>query len=92
MAKGDVVLSLKEQREIQRLLDAVLAYHTDGVEDDYGETEEERKAASFKHDDFDDLHETVIDPHDPLMKGCPQCGSISRLRRVKTLVTEAKKA
>ena len=90
--KGDVILSLKTQREITALLDAVLAYHTDGVEDDYGETEEERKATSFKHDDFDILHETVIDPTDAIMKGCPQCGSITRLRLVKQRIEEAANA
>ncbi len=85
--KGDSVISLKDKREILSLLDKILSYHQDGVEDGYGATESERKAASFKHDEFDIEHETT-ESKDPLMPWCPQCFSIMANRRIKEILSE----
>lgn len=92
MARGDMTLSLKEHRQALKLLDELVAYHSEGIEDGFGETLEERKAASFKHDEFDDLHETVVDPKDALQSACPQCGVLNRARVIKTLLQGARKA
>lgn len=92
MARGDMTMGLKEHRAVLKLLDELTAYHLEGVEDGYGETEEERKKASFSHEEFDHLHETAVDPQDALQSACPQCGVLNRARVIKEKLQGARKA
>lgn len=85
--KGDVILSLRAQREISALIADMEAYFTPGIEDGQGETLEERKALSIPHDDI--LHE-LGDPKDSLQRFCGSCFILNAMRRVKAIITEAK--
>ncbi len=84
MAKGDKTISLREQRELLKLIEDIEAYFTPGIEDGQGETEEERKALSIPHDDI--LHE-LGDSKDLMQRYCGSCFILNANRRIKAILS-----